>query len=210
MPLMASYSVSAPGAGGVASPSTSLSSEALQAAEEAGVVEAVERGLRRRVAAAQAAGVPSWNILLDPGLGFAKSPVHSFALLRNTGSFRRGDWLEAYWARLLPVGSDSRAPAALTASADHALPFPLLYGPSRKGFIGAAAVAAPAQSNGGQRTSVALPLDTEARDWGTAAAVTASIFVGADFVRVHNVGAMHTAVAVADAVHRGYHAPQVP
>lgn len=60
---------------------------------------------------------------------------------------------------------------------------PLLSGPSRKSFLKAAL---------GER----LPQD---REWGTAAAVTASVLLGAHIVRVHDVRAMVDVVRVADA-----------
>ena len=59
---------------------------------------------------------------------------------------------------------------------------PILSGPSRKSFLKEAL---------GDR----LPAD---REWGTAAAVTASVLFGAHIVRVHNVGAMTDVVRVAD------------
>lgn len=163
----------------------------VQAAEEVGVVASVAAALRERAAAALSAGVFSWNIILDPGLGFAKSPVHSLALLRQP-SFGAGDWLSAYWSSALP-----RNPAALPLTSS-ALPFPLLYGPSRKGFIAAACTAGTLEVGGGPRPAAE-------RDWGTAAAVTASICLGADFVRVHSPECMRDVVAVADAIYRGFH-----
>ena len=60
---------------------------------------------------------------------------------------------------------------------------PVLVGPSRKAFIGRITGGAPAE-----------------RTEGTAAAVTAAIMNGADFVRVHDVGTMKKAAAVADAI----------
>lgn len=64
------------------------------------------------------------------------------------------------------------------------LGFPLLVGPSRKSFMAA--------STG--------PLEPEARDWPTAAAVTASVLGGAHIVRVHRVAEMVHVVRVADAI----------
>jgi dihydropteroate synthase len=61
---------------------------------------------------------------------------------------------------------------------------PILCGPSRKSFLKAALGDHPADT----------------RDWGTAAAVTASILHGAHIVRVHNVAAMLDVVRVADAI----------
>jgi dihydropteroate synthase len=60
---------------------------------------------------------------------------------------------------------------------------PVLVGPSRKAFIGSITGGAPVE-----------------RTYGTAAAVTAAIMNGADIVRVHDVGTMKKAAAVADAV----------
>jgi len=60
---------------------------------------------------------------------------------------------------------------------------PVLVGPSRKAFIGRITGGSPAE-----------------RTEGTAAAVTAAIMNGADIVRVHDVGIMKKAAAVADAV----------
>jgi dihydropteroate synthase len=65
-----------------------------------------------------------------------------------------------------------------------ALDRPLLSGPSRKSFLKQAL---------GER----LPAD---REWGSAAAVTASVLVGAHIVRVHNVPAMVDVVRVADRI----------
>ncbi|HSY59757.1 MAG TPA: dihydropteroate synthase [Terriglobales bacterium] len=67
------------------------------------------------------------------------------------------------------------------------LGFPLLIGPSRKGFIG--------------RTLGGIP--EGGRVFGTAAAVTACILQGAHIVRVHDVSEMAQVARVADAVRSG-------
>jgi dihydropteroate synthase len=74
--------------------------------------------------------------------------------------------------------------AGLLARLDelHALRRPILSGPSRKSFLNAALGVRP-------------PVD---REWGTAAAVTASILLGAHIVRVHGVKAMADVAKVAD------------
>ncbi len=64
------------------------------------------------------------------------------------------------------------------------LGYPLVVGASRKSFIGHLLGGAPA----------------EARAWGTAAAVTASILGGAHIVRVHDVAEMVQVARVADAI----------
>ena len=63
---------------------------------------------------------------------------------------------------------------------------PLLVGPSRKSFLEAALGKAPPGE----------------RDWGTAAAVTAAVLLGAHIVRVHRVREMVQVVKVADLVRR--------
>jgi len=65
-----------------------------------------------------------------------------------------------------------------------AMGFPLLVGPSRKSFM----------------TASTGPLSPEARDWPTAAAVTAAVLAGAHIVRVHRVAEMVHVVRVADAI----------
>jgi dihydropteroate synthase len=65
------------------------------------------------------------------------------------------------------------------------LGYPLLVGPSRKGFIG-------------QLTQQAV----DAREWGTAAVVALAIAQGAQIVRVHDVKSMKDVVNVAAAVAR--------
>jgi dihydropteroate synthase len=65
------------------------------------------------------------------------------------------------------------------------LGFPLLVGPSRKGFIG-------------QLTQQSV----EARAWGTASVVALAVQQGASVLRVHDVGPMKDVVSVAIAVAR--------
>jgi dihydropteroate synthase len=75
----------------------------------ADVVAEVGAWLARRVAAAEAAGIPRRRLVLDPGLGFGKTPGQSLVLVRRLAELRRHPGLAG---------------------------LPLLVGPSRKGFIG--------------------------------------------------------------------------
>lgn len=68
-----------------------------------------------------------------------------------------------------------------------ALDRPILSGPSRKSFLKAAL---------GER-------EPSEREWGTAAAVTASVLLGAHIVRVHGVREMVDVVRVADRIRAG-------
>ena len=123
--------------------------EAVYGSVMAEIVRELEEGMSR----ATAAGVPRGAIILDPGLGFAKRPEHTYEAL-----------------------------ARLDALA--ALDRPLLSGPSRKSFLSQAV---------GERS----PAD---RDWATAAAVAASVLLGAHIVRVHSVRMMVDVVRTADRI----------
>ena len=67
----------------------------------------VRAELLARLQAAEDAGLPRWNIISDPGIGFAKTAPHNLALLRELGRFGHDD-----------------------------LGYPMLLGVSRKAFIG--------------------------------------------------------------------------
>ncbi len=97
------------------------------------------------------AGVSREQVVVDPGLGFAKRAPQTFSTLAN-----------------LPT---------LTS-----LDRPILVGPSRKSFL----------------TDALGDRPPSAREWGTAAAVTAAVLLGAHIVRVHGVGEMAQVVRVAD------------
>ncbi|GLB05159.1 trifunctional dihydropteroate synthetase [Aspergillus tubingensis] len=75
-----------------------------------GVIQDVGNELLERVAAAEAAGIRRWRMILDPGLGFAKNEPHDLTILRELDKLRTGiEGLEY---------------------------FPWLMGPSRKRFVG--------------------------------------------------------------------------
>ncbi|MEO8259284.1 MAG: dihydropteroate synthase [Acidobacteriota bacterium] len=118
------------------------------------VVKEVVTELRASIAAAVDAGVSGDRIVVDPGVGFAKRPAHSYGVL----------------ARLAELAAD--------------LGRPVLVGPSRKSFM--------RDALNGRAAS--------ARDWGTAAAVTAAVLAGAHIVRVHAVAEMAQVVRVAEEI----------
>lgn len=74
------------------------------------VVDLVARELEERVNAALSAGLHRWQLILDPGIGFAKASHHNLAIIRNF--------------------------AALRTKRDSLTGIPWLVGTSRKGFIG--------------------------------------------------------------------------
>ncbi len=117
------------------------------------VVSEVRGELAARVRVAESAGIARSQIVVDPGLGFAKRAVHSLDTLAGLAGFAELD-------------------------------LPVLSGPSRKSFL---------QTTLGERSP-------HQRVWGTAAAVAASIWLGAHIVRVHDVPAMVDVVRVTDAL----------
>jgi dihydropteroate synthase len=118
------------------------------------VTAEVSRELQAAVALAQERGVPRGRLVLDPGLGFSKTPEQSYAAL-----------------------------AGLPSLAHHGLP--LMIGPSRKRFLGAA-----------------TGRDVAERDVATAAACAIGWMLGARLFRVHAVAPARDALAVAQAAGR--------
>ncbi|KAI9839257.1 MAG: hypothetical protein M1819_003251 [Sarea resinae] len=74
-----------------------------------GLLATIASELRARVAAAQDAGIARWRLLLDPGVGFAKTAAQNLELLRRLPELRAAPGLEG---------------------------LPWLVGVSRKGFVG--------------------------------------------------------------------------
>lgn len=75
----------------------------------AGLIPTVGQELLSRVRAAEAAGIRRWRIILDPGIGFAKTQTQNLEILRRLPELQSAKGLEN---------------------------FPWLVGTSRKGFIG--------------------------------------------------------------------------
>lgn len=80
-----------------------------------GVIETVAEELEERVRAAEQAGVRRWNIILDPGLGFAKNMASNLEVIRRLGDL---------------IGSEGLAGKGGLKG------MPWLLGPSRKRFVG--------------------------------------------------------------------------
>lgn len=142
------------GAGLVLMHTRGRSAEMYAEAQYENVVTDVVDELRESIGRATASGVALDRIIVDPGIGFAKRPGHSYGVLAHLGEIAS------------------------------ALERPVLVGPSRKSFMRAALDGRPAH----------------ARDWGTAAAVTAAVLAGAHIVRVHAVQEMAQVVRVAEEI----------
>ncbi|WP_207921388.1 dihydropteroate synthase [Micromonospora sp. KC721] len=118
------------------------------------VVAEVRAELGRRIDAALAAGVTADRIIVDPGLGFAKTAAHNWEL-------------SARLPELVDLG------------------FPLLFGASRKSYLGRL-LADPAGT----------PRPTAGREVATAATSVLAVAAGAWGVRVHDVRGTVDALAV--------------
>jgi dihydropteroate synthase len=118
------------------------------------VVVDVVSELAARVDEALTAGVAPEKIIVDPGLGFAKTPAHNWALTRGLD-------------RILALG------------------YPVLFGASRKSYLGAL-LASP--------DGTARPVAE--RESATVATSVLAVAAGAWGVRVHDVRATADAIAV--------------
>jgi dihydropteroate synthase len=72
----------------------------------ADVVEEVGAGLRESLVVAEKAGIESERVIVDPGLGFGKTPAHNIELLRRLGELRG-------LARPLLVGASRKSTVGL-------------------------------------------------------------------------------------------------
>ncbi|KAF5022142.1 hypothetical protein F66182_5809 [Fusarium sp. NRRL 66182] len=94
-----------------------------------GLISTLASELLARVAAAEAAGIRRWRIILDPGIGFAKTGEQNLEILRRLEELRCWPGLEG---------------------------LPWLVGSSRKAFVGRiTGVAEPAQRTWGTAATVA-------------------------------------------------------
>ncbi|CCH21937.1 dihydropteroate synthase [Micromonospora lupini] len=118
------------------------------------VVTDVRDELGQRIDEALAAGVPADRIVVDPGLGFAKTAVHNWEL-------------SARLPELLDLG------------------YPLLFGASRKSYLGRLLAGADG-----------APRPTAGREAATVATSVLAVAAGAWGVRVHDVRATVDALAV--------------
>jgi len=114
--------------------------------------------LQHCVTEAMKAGIPRWNIILDPGIGFAKDLNQNIQILRQLSRISNQSFNT----------------------------FPVLVGPSRKGFLG-------------KLTQQDTPSN---RIYATSAACAACISNGADILRVHDVKEMKDVLIVSDHIWR--------
>lgn len=97
-----------------------------------GVLRCVAAELRERVREAEAAGIRRWRMMLDPGIGFAKTQAHNLEILRRFAELRDSEGL---------VG------------------LPWVVGASRKKFIGViTGVTTPSERAWGTASTVAAAI----------------------------------------------------
>jgi 2-amino-4-hydroxy-6-hydroxymethyldihydropteridine diphosphokinase/dihydropteroate synthase len=85
------------------------------------LVDIIKAELLDRVIAAEAAGIRRWRMILDPGIGFAKTADQNLEILRRLGEFTS------------PPKGEGKVVTGAFRSLDG---IPWLVGASRKGFIG--------------------------------------------------------------------------
>lgn len=137
------------------------------------LIATIRSELLDRVAAAEDAGIRRWRMLLDPGIGFAKTAAQNLEILRRAAEV---------------TGNSGPGGRRIVNGAYRSLDdIPWLFGSSRKGFVGKA-------------TGVK---EASQRTWGTAATVAAAVHGGADIVRVHDVAEMAQVVRMSEAIWRG-------
>lgn len=140
------------------------------------LISGISRELGLQILKAFDRGVRKWQVIIDPGIGFAKNVAQNLAIIKHASDFKT-------YALLANQGSPDRVSHAYVSFSS----FPTLLGPSRKRFLG---------------TICGESVDSE-RLLSTAASVTACIQQKADIVRVHDVQRMKTVVVTADALYRG-------
>ncbi|KAK0551050.1 trifunctional dihydropteroate synthetase [Tilletia horrida] len=170
---------------------------------DSAVVAGVREELRICVERALRAGVPRWNIILDPGIGFAKTREGSLALLRRVGEITSSSHERSQVRGRDQSGQQDAGPNLSLRN------FPILLGPSRKRFLAptTAYQSQPAVAKlGSNDASAAMEQavsDPRDRVFSTAAACAAGVAGGVDIVRVHDTREMKDVVRTADAIWRG-------
>lgn len=145
------------------------------------VATIIARELLDRVEEAFNSGVKKWQIILDPGIGFAKNLKQNLSIIRKLP-------LITNYSRLSCIKNDDIEDDAFSELTKYTSlnGLPILLGPSRKKFIGTI-------------TNEPIPKD---RVIGTAATITACIGNGSDIIRVHDVKEMTSAAKIADAIYK--------
>ncbi|CDR99276.1 related to multifunctional folic acid synthesis protein [Sporisorium scitamineum] len=176
------------------------------------VVAGVRAELEVRLDRALRAGVRRWNIVLDPGIGFAKDSAGNLSLLRDLSRLTLAESVAksskgrgvAYSGAATPAldrsaldsissglsaaakGNSDSIQDSITRPCCSLVSFPTLVGVSRKKLLG----------------NITGKQDPKERVYATAAACTAAIAAGADILRVHDVEQIRDVAVTSDAIYR--------
>lgn len=140
------------------------------------LINGISRELGGQILEAFSHGVRKWQIIIDPGIGFAKNVSQNLAIIKHASDFK------TYALMANHGGTDHVSHQYLSFNG-----FPTLLGPSRKRFLG---------------TISGESVESE-RLLSTATSVTACIEQKTDIIRVHDVERMKTVAVTADALYRG-------
>ncbi|RCK65227.1 Folic acid synthesis protein FOL1 [Candida viswanathii] len=140
------------------------------------LLNGVSRELSLQMFKAMAKGVKKWQLIIDPGVGFAKNLQQNLDIIRHASFFKK------YSLQVNERDGEEVRHKYLSFNG-----LPVLVGTSRKKFLGTLT---------GKETT---PKD---RVLATAATVTASIEQNTDIVRVHDVKEMKDVVLTSDAIYR--------
>jgi len=140
----------------------------------------VSRELSLQILKSFRAGVKKWQIILDPGVGFAKNLNQNLAIIAN------GSFFKKYSIQVNQQTSIGGNPnQSLSYFSFNGMS--VLIGTSRKKFLG---------------TITGKPDSPSDRVMATAATITSAIQQHADFVRVHDVDACKDVIKTSDAIYK--------
>lgn len=141
------------------------------------VINGVCRELAEQIEKAMAAGVRKWQIVVDPGIGFAKNIEQNLQIVKNAKRFKEYSQIKSSHSS---DGCSSSSYLSFNG-------LPVLVGTSRKKFLGTIT----GEKIAGKRV---IP---------TAASAVACIEQDVDIVRVHDVAEVREAVQTGDAIYKG-------
>ncbi|OMH81563.1 Folic acid synthesis protein fol1 [Zancudomyces culisetae] len=143
------------------------------------LITCVKLELSHRVKNALRAGIPRYNIILDPGIGFSKNKKQNFQIMKNLDLLFKND------SHIFDYHNNyNHCTQMLQLLSKVSIEnFPVLLGTSRKAFL---------QNNN----------EPKDRVWATAATVTAAIQNHVTIVRIHDVKELKDVVRISDLIYR--------
>ncbi|EGV61421.1 trifunctional dihydropteroate synthetase [Yamadazyma tenuis] len=142
------------------------------------LINGIGREQASQISKAFKQGVRKWQVILDPGLGFAKNLTQNLAILKHSHSFKH------YSTILRQQANTETGTANEKYMSFNGLP--LLLGPSRKRFLG----------------TINNEPTAETRVFSTAASIVVCVQQETNIVRVHDTKEIFKTIAVADAIYR--------